>query len=500
MGLLSLFIGGPSGLLVYAEEMEFVPASDESSEVASIDKVSNHDSSESEIKKKDSPESLSEKKPEALSADEKFLDSIKGELDVARNEYLLIDENLEEIEEKIEEVKSEAISLKRQLSLLGHQMRHAEIMIENVQKQISKKEGELAGLMDEVQIKKIEMQDLQRIMVEYLQAMYVQRNLYADIGDQKGFDRAVKILFSDDSVSETLQQNFYYAFMEEQGNDLLKQFMAAKGVLQVKQHEMELAKLKLEKLRYHLKQDRKRYHLQKVAQEELLNETEGKEEIYKQLVEQSRRQQNEIVQEISDLQHNVKKVQANMKKYGDYFDVKDYREMVKKSVTGINEQDDSGVEFRWPVQPSLGISAYYHDPSYKRVFGVNHNAIDLPSAQGTPLRAAEAAVVYKARDNGMGYSYIVLAHKGGYMTLYGHVSKIAVSPGEKVYKGQIIGLSGGTPGTKGAGYMTTGAHLHFEMFKGGKHIDPLTKLPLSYLPLSSVPEKYLKYLKDSRKR
>ncbi|HLG25309.1 MAG TPA: M23 family metallopeptidase, partial [Candidatus Gracilibacteria bacterium] len=87
-------------------------------------------------------------------------------------------------------------------------------------------------------------------------------------------------------------------------------------------------------------------------------------------------------------------------------------------------------------------------------------------------------------------SYIILAHAGGFMTVYGHVSELRVEAGEKVFAGQTIGLTGGTPGTKGAGVMTTGAHLHFEVMKGGKYVDPLDYLPLTLLPMDSLPEKY----------
>jgi len=68
---------------------------------------------------------------------------------------------------------------------------------------------------------------------------------------------------------------------------------------------------------------------------------------------------------------------------------------------------------------------------------------------------------------------IRLAHRGGFITAYGHVSQFLVEPGERVYAGEPVALSGGMPGTKGAGVMTTGAHLHFEVIKGGVHVDPL---------------------------
>ena len=67
-------------------------------------------------------------------------------------------------------------------------------------------------------------------------------------------------------------------------------------------------------------------------------------------------------------------------------------------------------------------------------------------------------------------------HRNGYATLYGHVSSFLVKKGDVVMKGQAIAFSGGTPGTHGAGPMTTGPHLHLELTKDGKHIDPRSVL------------------------
>jgi murein DD-endopeptidase MepM/ murein hydrolase activator NlpD len=120
--------------------------------------------------------------------------------------------------------------------------------------------------------------------------------------------------------------------------------------------------------------------------------------------------------------------------------------------------------------------------------------VDIPAYQGTPIQAAADGVVYTARDNGYGYNYIILAHADGFMSVYGHVSEIMVQEGETVPQGGIIAMSGGMPGTKGAGYMTTGPHLHFEVLKNGTYTDPLDYLSLDVLTREQVegqlPEKY----------
>ena len=72
------------------------------------------------------------------------------------------------------------------------------------------------------------------------------------------------------------------------------------------------------------------------------------------------------------------------------------------------------------------------------------------------------------------------------MTTYGHISNMMATEGQVVKAGDIIGLSGGMPGTKGAGYMTTGPHLHFEVMKDGSYVDPLRFLPLEILTEENV--------------
>lgn len=134
--------------------------------------------------------------------------------------------------------------------------------------------------------------------------------------------------------------------------------------------------------------------------------------------------------------------------------------------------------FQWPVEPELGISAGFHDDGYRKRFGMEHNAVDIPVLQRSFVYAAADGIVEKVSDNGMGYSSLVIRHGDGYATLYGHISGFLVAEGERVNAGQSVALSGGTPGTPGAGRMTTGAHLHFEVIKDGVHVDPRTVLPV----------------------
>lgn len=136
-----------------------------------------------------------------------------------------------------------------------------------------------------------------------------------------------------------------------------------------------------------------------------------------------------------------------------------------------------GIAFLWPVEPAIGLSATFDDKAYLERFGFPHHAIDIPTNQGTPIRAARDGVVLKVAMNGIGYSYIVLSHEGNMETIYGHISSALVQSGDSVRAGQSIALSGGQPGTPGAGLLTTGPHVHFAVRVKGALVDPLPYLP-----------------------
>ncbi|HEX8642336.1 MAG TPA: M23 family metallopeptidase [Allosphingosinicella sp.] len=96
-----------------------------------------------------------------------------------------------------------------------------------------------------------------------------------------------------------------------------------------------------------------------------------------------------------------------------------------------------------------------------------HRGLDIGAGHGTPILATTDGQVARAGWGG-GYGNVVdLRHGGGLATRYGHMSRIAVSPGQRVRQGQVIGYVGSTG-------LSTGPHLHYEMFRNGELVDPRT--------------------------
>ncbi len=115
--------------------------------------------------------------------------------------------------------------------------------------------------------------------------------------------------------------------------------------------------------------------------------------------------------------------------------------------------------WQWPTAPA----GYYACPLPGAVLtqGLHgHDAVDLAAPRGTPIHAAASGVVTASKSNGLyngGYgNFVMISHSNGSQTLYSHMSKTAVSNGEHVSQGDIIGYVGMTG-------LTTGPHLHFEV-------------------------------------
>ena len=113
-----------------------------------------------------------------------------------------------------------------------------------------------------------------------------------------------------------------------------------------------------------------------------------------------------------------------------------------------------------------------------------HTGIDISAQKGTPVYATADGVVSR-QNPGEGYGIaIVIDHS--YRTLYAHLSKKAVKPGEHVTRGQIIGYVGNTG-------LSLGAHLHYEVIKDGVRVNPV-----HYFFQDITPEEYEAILKSSQ--
>lgn len=121
---------------------------------------------------------------------------------------------------------------------------------------------------------------------------------------------------------------------------------------------------------------------------------------------------------------------------------------------------DDEIELSWPVKGII-------TQGYR---GEEHDAIDIAGITGREIMAAyDGVVVVRERNRRFGY-YIMIDHENGFVTGYAHNSKLIAKKGQRVKKGEVISLMGST------GY-SSGPHLHFEVIKNDKHVNPQRFLP-----------------------
>lgn len=108
---------------------------------------------------------------------------------------------------------------------------------------------------------------------------------------------------------------------------------------------------------------------------------------------------------------------------------------------------------------------YRIDPVYKTT--KFHAGLDFAAPQGSPVYATADGVVELAGNTGNGYgNHVVINHGFSYETLYGHMVRIKARAGQKVRRGEVIGWVGSTG-------KSTGPHLHYEVHKNGREINPI---------------------------
>lgn len=140
-------------------------------------------------------------------------------------------------------------------------------------------------------------------------------------------------------------------------------------------------------------------------------------------------------------------------------DLTEYEATIKNKLDYLPTKKPSSGSLRGYGSRRHPVYGYYHF----------HPAVDMTSPTGTPIYAAGAGTVTTAAYGRSQGNYIVINHGNGFTTVYMHCSKLDVSAGQKVQKGDLIGKVGST-GT------STGSHLHFEIRLYGEPLNPATMI------------------------
>jgi murein DD-endopeptidase MepM/ murein hydrolase activator NlpD len=344
----------------------------------------------------------------------------------------------------IKNKQQEQASLGNQLAILDNRIAKAELDIETVDINIDRTDLEISKVNLEIKVKTDQIEGEKEHIANVLRLMYKQDN-----------KPDVEVLLLNNSFSEFVDQVKYLEQINKEVANSLDGLRILKIDLEKENVSLLDQKKKLQDLQKDL--ESKRVTLAEESSNKLfiLEQTKNSEKEYQKLLQEAKEEQIQSSAEILDLERSV-------------------RERIARLNGSALQFNDTGLI--WPVTKNV-ITASFHDPDYPFRYLFEHPGIDIRAAQGSLLRAAASGYIARAKDGGKGYSYIMIIHGDGLATVYGHVSRIDVKEDEYVVQGQVVGLSGGLPGTLGAGGLTTGAHLHFEVRLNGIPVDPMNYLP-----------------------
>lgn len=369
---------------------------------------------------------------------------LNKQIQIKKDEVNKIKAKQEKYAQTLKQKQKEKISLINQLAILDNHLAKSELDIEKVQTDISITDLEIKKIDAEIEDIKNQTMEEKEHLASALRLLYKQ--------DQAS---TLEIFLLNNNLSEFLNQVKYVEDINGaigESLDILK--------INKEQGEKKLASLdeknkELNDLKKELEGKKEALEGEQESKAFILDQTRSSEKEYQRLLQLARQEQEQAAADITGLEKTV-------------------REKISKISEKKLEFNDAGLT--WPVPKNI-ITSYFHDPEYPFRFIFEHPAVDIKAGQGTQIKAAASGYVARAKDAGKGYSYIMLIHGDGLATVYGHVSKIYVAEEEYVVQGQIIGLSGGLPGTSGAGRLTTGPHLHFEVRLNGIPVNPLEYLP-----------------------
>ena len=341
--------------------------------------------------------------------------------------------SLSQIRKQIEQKKSELNENQKKQSDLVDQMT-------SLEQQINSKESDIAKLDSAISEAESQLVVLEEELAEAEEKVNTQNeNLNARLRNmyKNGSIGFVDVLLDSGSFSEFLTNLDLVEKVYASDQEVLKGLQDAYDEIDKKKTEVEAAKKELD------------------ASKALAEQEKSELEANKSEVEKKKAA---IAADAKENQKMLNKLEA---------DAAALTSTIKSQGSSSTTSKYTGGQMAWPAPSYTRISSYFAgriDPITGKKS--THGGLDLASPYGTAIVAANPGKVIIAGYHYSYGNYVVIDHGGGVSTLYGHSSKLLVSKGQTVSRGQRIANIGSTG-------RSTGPHLHFEVRINGKRVDPL---------------------------
>lgn len=373
---------------------------------------------------------------------------LNNELKDKKKQLEDIKKQQEEYSELIRKQQESKVSLENQLNILENKILKSELDIKETEIAIDQINLEIRKINLDVSATDKKIETEKEHLANLLKLAYKQ--------DQVS---TLEALLLNSSLADFLSQAKYLEDTNEEIGNSLDNLKRDKKNLEYNQNlKLEISKELLAK-KDDLKKKKDALEYEKGNKENILVQTASREKEFQSLLARAKAEQASATNEILSLERTV-------------------RAKLESLENGEKNKLELDSDFAWPVTKNY-ITATFHDPDYpfRNIIG-EHSGVDIRAGQGSTLKSTASGYVAKVKYDGSGrYAYIMIIHGDGFSSVYGHVSRVSVNEDDYVLQGQVIGATGGMPGTPGSGYFSTGPHLHFEIRKDGIPVDPLNYLP-----------------------
>lgn len=430
------------------------------------------------------------------------------------------------IVEKIEDSKSEAEqkseSLGNVIASLEGALASIDADIEATNEKIRNISNKIVATKKQANVLAEEMNQLQEriaasneVLLEYVVYTYKKSNtLYLN----DDIDHLSYILLNNQDVTDIIDDLYYKSLAQVAGSNIIAQHRSLVKQLYSKKLTLQRDQVSLKSLRSSELVAQTILEDKKAFRERLLEASQWKQSQYTAFIQEQIEKEKSINIKAVSQKIQFRNIQNQLlEKHGcSFVDISqnspETRVLSKKclNLNKIiyseaqldNSETGDANPFVWPVIPSWWISAYFRDAGYRDHFWADHNAIDLPVEQGSSIRAGMSGYIIHVETPRIdGYGFVAIKHPDGFVSVYGHLSEVMVEPFDFVEQWEVFALSGGEYGTPWAWYLSTGPHLHFEIYRDKKYVDPLNFMDISIFPLTQIDEKYrYKYYADFKAR
>lgn len=378
-----------------------------------------------------------------------------------------------EIEAAQTELQAERDSLQAQLEQLRDDEAQKQEYQETLQKQIDVVEGQIDAAIQDIDDLNLSIKELTMKLDKSEEEMGDTIQAFRDrvvALYQAGSVSTLQILLDSTSLSDFTARSELISSMSRRDKELVDKITAYMEATEDERKECEDKKAKVAELKKGLEQ----------KQEELDGLYEENAQAIADLQGAQAATQSTLQRNQEELDANEAEIAALIEAQRKYEE--EQRRLAEQAAAAAGSNGGSsgggsityptgggGVEGFNPIWPLPGVS--YISAGYNGYPG--HKGLDIAGPYGTAVVAAESGTVIEANNYdswGMSWGYYVLIyHNGTYTTRYAHLSSVAVSKGQTVSAGQIVGYEGATGNV-------TGPHLHFEVYQNGTRVDPMAFL------------------------